>query len=77
MNDDLAGNGSYSNFLTSPPEAGVELDADIDALRLGLPERGVWFAGEATAPYVALGTVTGAYWSGEAVGKRVAEVYGK
>lgn len=25
----------------------------------------MWFAGEHTAPFVALGTTTGAYWSGE------------
>jgi len=45
-------------------------------LRKGLPERGVWMAGEHCAPFVALGTVTGAYWSGEGVAKRVGEVYG-
>jgi hypothetical protein len=45
-------------------------------MREGLPGRGVWFAGEHTAPFVALGTVTGAYWSGEAVGRRIAETYG-
>ena len=54
----------------------MQLDRDIEALREGCPERGVWFAGEHTAPFVALGTVTGAYWSGEGVAKRVAEVYG-
>ncbi len=54
----------------------MQLDKDIEALREGCPERGIWFAGEHTAPFVALGTVTGAYWSGEAVAKRVAEAYG-
>ena len=47
------------------------LDKDIEVLRQGLPEQGVWIAGEHTAPFVALGTVTGAFWSGEAVAKRV------
>lgn len=28
-------------------------------------------AGEHTAPFVALGTVTGAYWSGEGVARRI------
>ena len=37
---------------------------------------GLWFAGEHTAPFVALGTVTGAYWSGEAVAGRIVEAYG-
>lgn len=54
----------------------VRLDKDIEALREGCPDRGVWFAGEHTAPFVALGTITGAYWSGEAVGRRIAAAYG-
>ena len=52
-------------------KAEVGLEDDIRALRAGLPERGLWLAGEHTAPFVALGTLTGAYWSGEAVGMRV------
>lgn len=69
----MAGNGSYSNFCT-----GLERgDVDIEVLREGLPDRGVWVAGEHTSPFVALGTVTGAWWSGEAVGQRIAKVYGK
>ena len=76
--DEHAGYGSYTNFqIPNPPvEEGSEdyphLDKDIEALRHGLPERGLWLAGEHTAPFIALGTVTGAYWSGEAVGKRIA-----
>ncbi len=54
-----------------------EGDKDIEVLREGLPERNVWFAGEHTSPFLALGTVTGAYLSGEAVGNRLAEKYGK
>lgn len=54
----------------------IHLDRDIETLRHGCPERGIWFAGEHTAPFVALGTVTGAYWSGEAVGRKVLAVYG-
>lgn len=34
-------------------------------------ERGVWFAGEHTSPPGGLGTVAGAYWSGEEAAKRV------
>lgn len=45
-------------------------------MREGLSERGVWFAGEHVAPFVALGTVTGAYWSGEGVAGRLAQAYG-
>ncbi|KAI0008096.1 FAD/NAD(P)-binding domain-containing protein [Xylariaceae sp. FL0662B] len=72
-NDDLAGNGSYSNF-----QAGLEEgDTDVEIMREGVPDRGLWLAGEHTAPFVALGTVTGAYWSGESVAKRIAQAYGR
>ncbi|TGO61123.1 hypothetical protein BOTNAR_0134g00220 [Botryotinia narcissicola] len=72
VNDDLAGNGSYTNFQVGLREG----DADVKVLREGVPERRLWFAGEHTAPFIALGTTTGAYWSGEAVGERMVEVYG-
>jgi hypothetical protein len=42
-------------------------------MREGMPERGIWIAGEHTAPFVALGTATGAYWSGEKVALRILE----
>jgi len=76
QNDEFAGWGSYTTFQTSKASDNVLLDKDIEALREGCPERGVWFAGEHTAPFVALGTVTGAYWSGERVAARVLEAYG-
>ena len=78
QNDEFAGWGSYSNFQISDPERDgkVELDKDIQALRKGAPERRLWFAGEHTAPFVALGTVTGAWWSGEGVAKRILNAYG-
>ncbi|KAK3320464.1 flavin-containing amine oxidase [Cercophora scortea] len=61
--DDLAGNGAYTNFQVGEGDGAeeVRLDEDVRAMRAGLPERGVWFAGEHTAPFVALGTTTGAY----------------
>ena len=40
-------------------------------MREGMPGVGLWFAGEHTAPFVALGTSTGAYWSGEKVAERI------
>jgi hypothetical protein len=70
--DELAGYGSYSNFQTGL-ESG---DKDIEAMRHGMPERGVWLAGEHTAPFVALGTVTGAWWAGEGVGRRIVRAWG-
>ena len=45
----------------------------FEALREGMGEDcGIWFAGEHTSLPGGLGTVTGAYWSGEEVAKRVA-----
>ncbi|RYC58127.1 hypothetical protein CHU98_g8071 [Xylaria longipes] len=73
LKDDLAGNGSYSNFQVGLEEG----DRDIEIMREGLPDRGLWLAGEHTSPFVALGTVTGAYWSGESVGNRIAQAYGR
>jgi hypothetical protein len=71
-NDEFAGYGSYANF-----QVGLEKgDEDIEVMRQGMPERGVWLAGEHTAPFIALGTSTGAWWSGEGVGKRILEAYG-
>lgn len=62
--DPYAGNGSYCNFQVGLTRA----DEDIEVLRSGAgvgAERGLWFAGEHTAPFEALGTTTGAYLSGE------------
>ena len=72
LNDELAGNGSYTNFQVGLEDG----DKDIRVMREGLPRQGLWLAGEHTAPFVALGTATGAYWSGELVGRRIAESYG-
>lgn len=73
--DPYAGHGSYSNF-----QIGLEHgDRDIQTLRDGAGmgvQRGVWFAGEHTAPFVALGTTTGAFWSGERVAGEVCGLYG-
>jgi hypothetical protein len=69
--DELAGYGSYSNFQTGLEKG----DEDIEVMRRGMPERGVWLAGEHTAPFVALGTVTGAWWSGEGVARRIVKAW--
>lgn len=71
--DDLAGNGSYSNFQTvaSGQQQQQHLDKDIETIRHGLPDRGVWFGGEHTAPFLDLGTVHGAYRSGDAIANRI------
>jgi hypothetical protein len=67
--DELAGYGSYANFQTGLEDG----DKHVEAMRKGMPERGIWIAGEHTAPFVALGTATGAYWSGEKVALRILE----
>ncbi|KAI9786714.1 MAG: hypothetical protein M1816_007855 [Peltula sp. TS41687] len=69
--DEMAGYGSYSNFQTGLTDA----DTDIEVMREGLPDRRIWLAGEHTAPFIASGTVTGAYWAGEAVAERIVERY--
>jgi hypothetical protein len=71
VSDEFAGYGSYSNFQVGLQEA----DRDLAVMQEGMPERGVWFAGEHTAPFIATGTVTGAYWSGESVADRIAKSY--
>ncbi|KAK4219659.1 putative peroxisomal N(1)-acetyl-spermine/spermidine oxidase [Rhypophila decipiens] len=73
LGDDLAGNGSYCNF----PVGLEEGDEDLLTMRAGVPSEGIWLAGEHTAPFVAVGTATGAYWSGEDVGRRIVKSYGK
>ena len=69
--DGLAGYGSYCNFQVGVEEG----DKDIECMRKGMPERHVWLAGEHTAPFIALGTTTGAYMSGEAVAMKIARTY--
>lgn len=71
-NDEFAGYGSYSNF-----QIGLVNGAqDIEVMRHGVPERHLWFGGEHTAPIEFTGTTTGAYLSGEAVARRIAEAHG-
>ncbi|KAJ5668758.1 hypothetical protein N7462_009828 [Penicillium macrosclerotiorum] len=73
--DPYAGYGSYCNFQVGLSHG----DADVETLRDGAgagPARGLWFAGEHTAPFVALGTTTGAYWSGERIAARVCRRWG-
>ena len=71
--DELSGFGSYCNFQVGIKEA----DKDVKAMRDGVPERRLWFAGEHTSPFEELGTAAGAYLSGEGVAVRISGVYGK
>jgi hypothetical protein len=72
QNDPYAGNGCYTNCQVGLSEG----DRDIEVMRYGVPERGLWFAGEHTSPFIALGTTTGAYWAGEGVARRICHKYG-
>ncbi|KAI6383244.1 hypothetical protein MCOR25_000164 [Pyricularia grisea] len=73
LQDDLAGNGSYSNF-----QIGLENGAeDIRVMREGVPDRGLWIAGEHTASFLELATAPGAYSSGEWTASRIAKAYSR
>ncbi|MCJ1392979.1 hypothetical protein MMC18_005851 [Xylographa bjoerkii] len=69
--DELSGYGSYCNF-----QVGIEDAAnDVRCMRHGMPEYHIWLAGEHTAPFDGLGTLSGAYFSGEEVAKRITQIY--
>lgn len=65
--DEFGGNGCYSNFQVGMSDAAN----DVRAIRNGMPEKHVFFAGEHTSPFDGLGTVAGAYNSGEAIARRI------
>jgi hypothetical protein len=69
--DDLAGNGSYCNL-----QVGIDgADKHIQTIQHGMPDRGIWIAGEHGSPFDLLGTVAGAYVAGEKVAERIIEKY--
>lgn len=70
--DELSGYGSYCNFQVGVKDAA----GDVKAMRTGVPNQRLWFAGEHTAPFEELGTVAGAYLSGEDIALRILEGYG-
>lgn len=76
QNDPFSGYGSYSNFQVGLDHGDKDIEIMRDGDGLSKAGRGIWFAGEHVAPFVAVGTTTGAYWSGEAVGRSILERYG-
>ncbi|KAF2260828.1 FAD/NAD(P)-binding domain-containing protein [Lojkania enalia] len=69
--DEFSGNGSYCNF-----QVGIEsADKHVEALQIGLPHSHIWFAGEHAAPLEEMGTVAGAYLSGERAARSVLEQF--
>ncbi|MCJ1334293.1 hypothetical protein MMC10_011001 [Thelotrema lepadinum] len=67
--DEFSGFGSYCNFQVGVKDAA----GDVKALRHGMLQHSIYFAGEHTAPFDGLGTVAGAYTSGEKVAYRILE----
>ncbi|KAF3928725.1 hypothetical protein AA313_de0206856 [Arthrobotrys entomopaga] len=72
LNDEYAGNGSYTNF----PVGLVDGSEDIRVIRRGEEGRRLWFCGEHTAPLLGLASVSGAYWAGERAGRRCLVEFG-
>lgn len=69
--DEYAGYGSYSTFRVGLEEGDVDIETMRSCGGLGESGRGLWLAGEHTAPFIALGTTTGAFWSGEGVARKI------
>ncbi|CAI4217880.1 unnamed protein product [Parascedosporium putredinis] len=73
QSDKFAGYGSFCN----QPVGSGNCEDHQKALREGIGGgHGIWFAGEHASPPGGLGTVAGAYWSGEEVARRVAHHHG-
>ncbi|KAI9830901.1 MAG: hypothetical protein M1826_004331 [Phylliscum demangeonii] len=71
---EAAGTGTGAGPGAGPADE-QQLDRDLEVMRRGLPERRTWFAGEHTAPFIASGTVSGAWLAGDAVARRIWEGY--
>lgn len=69
--DPLSGFGSYCNFQTGSKDS----KGDVEAIRYGVPDQRLWFAGEHTSNFDNLGSVNGAYVSGEGIAKHLCELY--
>jgi hypothetical protein len=69
--DPLSGFGSYCNFQTGSKDS----KGDVEAIRYGVPEQRLWFAGEHTSSFDNLGSVNGAYVSGEGIAERICKLY--
>ncbi|RMZ83519.1 hypothetical protein DV737_g1628, partial [Chaetothyriales sp. CBS 132003] len=71
--DELAGYGSYCNM-----QVGIDgADDHIRRIQQGMPERGLWLAGEHGAPIEERGTVGGAWMSGKMTAEKILTKYGR
>jgi Flavin containing amine oxidoreductase len=66
--DKFASCGAYTHYAVPLKDGAKTVSIIRD--RMG-NERNIWFAGEHTAPDIALSTIVGAYWSGERVAKEI------
>jgi predicted NAD/FAD-dependent oxidoreductase len=71
----MSGQPTPPSDSKSPSNKASHADRDL-AEDLDPSPGGIHFAGEHTAPFVALGTTTGAYWSGEGVARRLLGKWG-
>ena len=68
--DPFAGNGSYTHFQKGLTNAVEDVEVLWDAGGLG-DSKGIWLAGEHTAPFGMMATTAGAYVSGQRVAERI------
>lgn len=68
--DRFAGHGSYSHFRKGLENGAEDVEVMREAGGIG-QSRGVWLAGEHTAPFGMIATTTGAYISGERVAEKI------
>lgn len=73
--DRLAGCGSYSHFQKGADNTIEDIEVIREASGMG-QSRGVWLAGEHTAPPGMIATTTGAYISGEVAAERICQKRG-
>ncbi len=71
--EELAGYGSYCNMQVGIDRA----DEHIRRIQRGMPERGIWLAGEHAAPVEERGTVGGAWMSGKMTAEKILVKYGR
>jgi monoamine oxidase len=70
--DEFAGFGSYSYM-----QVGVDgADRHIQSFQDGMPDRGIYFAGEHVAPTTERGTMAGAWLSGELAARKLMRGHG-
>ncbi|KAJ5602276.1 hypothetical protein N7510_011810 [Penicillium lagena] len=70
--DPLAGNGSYTHFRKGVTNAAEDVEVMRNSAGLG-ESKGIWIAGEHTAPTGLIATTTGAYISGQRIARKICD----